>query len=625
MVPIWIYLCAFLNCAGWILSTFHALNRTGYLVVLFVGAILAWRYTAARGFAGKARPVWRKWYRRFHEPLPLAFLVVAVLALIGGAIYAPNNYDALAYRVPRILHWLAAEQWHWIPTEFERINTRGCGFEWVATPIIAFTHSVRLLFLLNFISFCFLPGLIFSMLTRLGVSPRVARSWMWVLPAGYCFLLQASSLGNDLFTVPFVLAALDYGLRARQSGRSNDLWLSLLALALATGVKANTLPLGLVWLVVVAPCWRLVLRSPLRTFAVGAVCLGTSFLPMAVLNWQQSGDWTGGVAERLPFKGGAAWARIFGNVGITAISNFLPPVAPFAGTWNTRVAPALVPQSLEAPIAAAFPMSYNIFSIAEMQTEEGAGLGFGVCVLLAGSAIAALLVRRSNPTKRGSAFRQMQLWFIVAVVIATVALLRTSFVLSTARLLTPYYLPLILPLLLHPAHRFVIHRRWWRAAALAVWGLAGMLVVVSASRPLLPVQSIVRGLRSAGWSHPSLERAERVYAVYGERADAFAALRKLLPPDEPVIGVVTFDDPETSLWQPFGSRRIVHVTRKDTPETLSAKGVRYVLIDPARTEWLLDASFEAWRTRIRGEQIASQPLSLRAGGEPTTWCVVRLK
>ena len=55
----------------------------------------------------------------------------------------------------------------------------------------------------------------FSVFTRLGVRRRVAWSWMWLVPTGYCFLLQAGSIGNDLFGAPFALAAVDFALRAK--------------------------------------------------------------------------------------------------------------------------------------------------------------------------------------------------------------------------------------------------------------------------------------------------------------------------------------------------------------------------------------------------------------------------
>ena len=71
------------------------------------------------------------------------------------------------------------------------MNDRACGIEWLTAPLLLFTRCDRALFLLNFIPFLLLPGLVFSVFRRLGVRARVAWHWMWLLPTGYIFLLQA--------------------------------------------------------------------------------------------------------------------------------------------------------------------------------------------------------------------------------------------------------------------------------------------------------------------------------------------------------------------------------------------------------------------------------------------------
>src|SRR5215469_14011657 len=206
-VAIWIWFCAYLNCAGWALSAIHRLNAGGYAVILTVWflALIIFRKAQRRQIPPVIR--WRTLRHRFRKPFPLAFLILAAMAFVGGAIYAPNNYDALAYRIPRVLHWLAADQWHWIHTCFPRLNTRACGIEWVSAPVIALLKTDRPLFLISVISFLLLPSLIFSVFTKLGVRARVAWHWMWIIPSGYCFLVQAGSIGNDLFGAVFALAA----------------------------------------------------------------------------------------------------------------------------------------------------------------------------------------------------------------------------------------------------------------------------------------------------------------------------------------------------------------------------------------------------------------------------------
>src|SRR5437016_3579127 len=165
-IAAWILGCAFLNCAGWILSALHQLNARGYLTVFLVGMGAAWRMRRRIFPAQLVTWNWGKLRRRFGRPFPLAFLALALLATLGGALYQPTNYDALAYRTPRVLHWLAEGHWHWIHTEFQRLNTRATGFEWVSAPIFVFARTDRFLFVLNVISLGLLPGLVFSLFTR---------------------------------------------------------------------------------------------------------------------------------------------------------------------------------------------------------------------------------------------------------------------------------------------------------------------------------------------------------------------------------------------------------------------------------------------------------------------------
>ncbi|HTA95953.1 MAG TPA: hypothetical protein VK769_07495, partial [Verrucomicrobiae bacterium] len=99
------------------------------------------------------------------------FLVLALLSVIAGLIYVPADGDSNAYRIPRTLEWLGAGQWHWIRTLDIRMNIAGCNFEWLSAPLILFTGSFRFIFLINWISFLLLPGLIFSVFTRLQVRP----------------------------------------------------------------------------------------------------------------------------------------------------------------------------------------------------------------------------------------------------------------------------------------------------------------------------------------------------------------------------------------------------------------------------------------------------------------------
>ena len=214
---------------------------------IFLVLVLVAFGIARTRFPGPVRPPRKSFSRlraRFRRALPAAFGLLALLILVGGLLYPPTNHTAVTYRVPRVLQWLAAHQWHWISnTENFRMNNRACGIEWLSAPLLLFFRSDRALFLLNFVPFLMLPGLIFSLFTRLGVGPRVAWHWMWLLPTGYNFVLQAGSTGNDTFPTVYALAAVDFACRAWISRKPSDLWFSLMTTALLTEAKASNLPL----------------------------------------------------------------------------------------------------------------------------------------------------------------------------------------------------------------------------------------------------------------------------------------------------------------------------------------------------------------------------------------------
>src|ERR1700728_437347 len=100
LVKLWILGSAACVAAGWILSALHQANLTGYAVFFFIfTAALAVEFKSGvlRGAAGCARAGAKsaRWIpHRIRRPLPLLFFLTAAAAAIGGAIHAPNNYDA---------------------------------------------------------------------------------------------------------------------------------------------------------------------------------------------------------------------------------------------------------------------------------------------------------------------------------------------------------------------------------------------------------------------------------------------------------------------------------------------------------------------------------------------------
>jgi hypothetical protein len=608
----WVWLCAFLNCAGWGLSAIHQLNGSGYAVVLLAG-LAAWLCWLGKTGSSWPRFCGRGFCRRFRRPFPMAFLILAAMAFVGGLLYPPSNYDTLAYRLPRLLHWLAAGHWHWIHTNFARMNGHAAyGFEWISAPFIALLKTDRPLFLINLVSFLLLPGLIFSVFTRLGVCRRVAWNWMWIVPTGYCFLLQAGSLGDDLFGAPFALAAVDFALRARDSKSPRDFLTSMIAAALMTSAKISNLPLLLPWALALLPSLWPMARRPVTTAAVCLLAGFASVLPTVVLNTHYAGSWSAGDVHGSGIR--ALMLKVAVNPILLTAQNFVPPVFPLAEKWNRGVN-SIVPHPLDADLNRVFDFGGKPFELPEMQIEENAGLGFGVCLLLLISVTAAWRFRDQEPPVHSC----LQKWVRRAAWISLVAVVTQSWIGQPARTISSYYCLLIPALLVNPGHERLVRRPGWQRSAWVVFVLAALLLILSPARPLFPVMHLLGKMKN-----PPV-RLQKVYTIYRARPVAFAPVLKALPRDVHVLGMITFDDPEATLWFPLGSRRIEHVCPQDSAADLKKSGIEYILVKEPVVETFFQCSFDDWRRKVNAQVVARIPLDLRASSGVRDWYLVKLQ
>jgi hypothetical protein len=656
LVRIWIWISVLATSAGWILSAVGQLNRAGYLVffALSVGIFLFGRKRFGWG-VGSVSLNPKKLRRRFRRPWPFCFAVLSLLVFLGAVLYPPSNHTALSYRTPRVLHWLAEGHWYWIHTPDYRMNNRACGIEWLSAPLLLFLKSDRPIVLLNFISFLLLPGLIFSVCTRLGVKGRVAWNWMWLLPTGYNFLLQAGSAGNDTFPTVYALAAIDFGCRAWSSRRASDVWMSGLAAALLVGAKASNLPLLLPWGLLILPLLPLVKNRPVATAGVVVIVALISFLPTAILNVIYCHDWSGLNLERAGMNMKNPIVGIWGNALLFLMSNFAPPFFPAAGWWNQH-ALSVLPHFIVAPMVGNFEEGFHV--LGELPTEDTTGIGFGISVLVAASVLGALVYRRSvranaetvetvNPSNGGSGTplkrRVNEIWnypangrcaraiplvvrrcALIGPWVALLAYCMKSGMVTGARLISPYY-PLLLPLILAmPGASRVVRGAWWRVLVFANFLLAALVLVVTPGRPLWPAKMILSRLQAVHAASRAIGRALEVYEVYGIRWDPLAKIRDFLPASEKRIGFMgTEDDIDISLWRPFGSRRVEHLLLSDTSEQIQNRHLKYVVVGGFNLAQK-DTTLQAWLERTRGRSIGQTTATIKVAEGPQQWYVVRL-
>jgi len=208
--------------------------------------------------------------------------------------------------------------------------------------------------------------------------------------------------------------------------------------------------------------------------------------------------------------------------------------------------------------------------------------------------------------------------------VSLLALLSQSEVGPISRILAPYYLLLLPAGLASAAQNWVITRPWWRTAVKVVFLLAALLLVVAPARPLFPAMTITSAWRDYHSNSRGLARAATIYALYRQRSDAFAPALAELPPGLKILGLFTYDDPEASLWRPFGSRRIIHVRPEDTANYLKSEGIDYVLIDTLKMEDWFHETPAGWVRRLNATVVKKIPLTLRASEGLVDWWLVKL-
>ncbi len=617
----WVLTTTALTLGGWTLSLGGVLTPLGYGCLLAFALCLGgvWLH-CARNEKNTLRTGVR--LRRFRQPAAMLFLALLLMEIVGGFLYAPTNYDGLTYRVPRLLHWLQTHRWHWIGGWNARMDYSAVGYEWLMAPILALLRCERLLFLPNLISTALLPGLVFSAFRGLGVAARVARFWMWILPCGYSLVLQAGSIGNDSFAVVFLLACLAFSRRAHRFQSSSDAWLALLSMGLLTGAKASNLPLLLPCMVAFWPAIPLLIDSKKHAFGtVLAIIVSTSvsFVPMAAINWHETGDWTGDPANEGKMKLAHPASGLAGNALQLAWENLQPSILFAAADINKTLARFRETQAFKY-LSAEYPR----FSVRanELASEEASGLGLGLTGLLA-----FLYARRCVKSLRSNlpSSTEKRIGFTVGLAgwIALLVFMAKLGSEAVPRIATPYYPLLFLwPLLPHDAALLIKKPgfRWtaWLAAASVI-----PAVILSPARPLFPTQRVVAYMEKHHPGETLSNRMKTVYEVYARRSDIHARVREQLPHHARVIGFAgTGDDSELSFWRPLGRTVVRDLPAGERHRLPNVGGVDVIVTYEGACRERYSRSVEELAAALGWQVTASVPVQSKAAAQIENWIIL---
>lgn len=607
---VWTLLCAGTSLGALLLPLVGQLNRQGcaWLLALgAVGAVFGYHRLVPGLFPVRGiRP------RRFRRPFPLLYLICLLAALIGGAIHPPTNHDALCYRIPRLLHWVAEGRWHWIHSFDPRMNFSATGFEVMMLPSLEALHTLRFSYLINFVSFLLLPGLVFDVFKGLGVRNSIAAKWMWILPCGSCFVMEAGSIGNDLPACAHVLAGLMFALRSLRNGSAADAALAVVSAALMTGMKASNLPL----LLPVAICLLAAIRRhPKLVLPAAAACvlsLPVSFFPVAAANVIHAGHWSGDPGS--PLVRIDPLAGLAGNTLLIGSAALVPAVFPQAEKVNSAFNASTTGPPLRW-IKAGF-MDFRM-THPQLASEENSGLGVGVtATLLLGLAASWKCLRPRRLLGLGG-WVTAGFWF--ALVFYMIKLGNCG----APRLVAPYYAGLILPPLLLAGSGRWLRRRWWITASVLSMLPIIPALVCNPARPLLPMISIVHALKERGFAMGLMTRMETVYQTYANRSDANRSVRDLLPPHAKVIGFAgTSGESQYSFWLPLGERRVVDFMPTAGRRPPDPTGLEAIVA----SEWGCMDRFGKTPRQLAdhlGWQIlGTTPVRSLASAEPVLWSVL---
>ena len=528
----------------------------------------------------------RRWIPRLFLSLrlflPGLFALSALLLFLKGISTPPSHDDGLCYRIPRAMSWIMDHHWHWLSATDRRLDILGTVSEWLSVPILMIFKTDRLVFLPNWISHLFLPGLIFSVWRSLGVSQKIAWLAMWLLPTGFCFALQAVNTSNDSLAAFFVMAAFFYALKKGAPKPWSDFALSILCMSLATGVKLNQIPFVLPWVVAMGAGWKTMFSRPGPVAAVLSWGALISFLPTALINWSHGRGWTGLSFDVLPPPGVNYVCTTYRILA----DNLMPPVVaftPWGKPFLLGIQHSLLGGLLNQYYHEAKPVFYVQLAIQQV------GIGFIVSVLLV---LMILATRGRRVSLKIDAVNAHSLRRSLIFLGLCVAFLHYLFFVNSdqpARLICTFYL-LLTPVFFSGR----VLRRWvpWRGCKLfaGMGMLAGLyLALFLAENPPFCLLHVLN------------ERQQVEDRLKTE-------VNGILSGNEKTIGIIRdWNQREAWLWQPYGSRRVVEFPDRPDLVQIDRLGIRHLIISKKALD-IDNLTIESW--------LAGQPWILDAYVQP---------
>ncbi|MBI2813943.1 MAG: glycosyltransferase family 39 protein [Opitutae bacterium] len=286
-----------------LLSCLHRLGDPAWFFRTSLGLAGA-TWLMLRRIAPEPAPAVGETGRDRPSPLLLAAFILTLAPIAYASIriagtYLPNNYDSLAYHLPRAMFYLGQDNLAHFDTGNPRQTYFPFNYNLLQLFSLIYSPPLQVVNFLNLAAWAGAGLAVYRLCRLCAYNANAALTATWLAVTATQVLAQATATTNDLPTAAGLLAALVFALRWRQSRQTRDALLAGLAAGLTAGSKLTVVFFGpAAALIVLGLAWGHWRRGETRAFLAGVRAWFVpgllAFLfaaPFALINLAEKGEW----------------------------------------------------------------------------------------------------------------------------------------------------------------------------------------------------------------------------------------------------------------------------------------------------------------------------------------------
>ncbi len=237
-----------------LLSLFNSLNTFSVGIawlLISLSSILLLLINRRRGFKSTFNFSFYKDLNNFYKLLAILLVFILAVTFILGLIFPPNNPDAMAYHLARVMHWIQNQSVAFYPTHILRQDVYPPGAEYIALHVLLLTRYDSFVNLIQWFSMIGSLVAVYLMARLIGVGRKgqfLAVLFAATLPIG---VLESNSAQNDYVAAFWFITFVYFFSKALLKNYSfTTIFLGAAALGLSIFTKSSTYFFGAAFLIV---------------------------------------------------------------------------------------------------------------------------------------------------------------------------------------------------------------------------------------------------------------------------------------------------------------------------------------------------------------------------------------